>query len=425
MIKYLNCCWYLVSMKRLILGVLFISVLILGCTTPSEENTGLLLLKDDSKATEQGIENIVSANNRFAFDLYSALPKDKPNLFFSPYSISSAFSIAYEGAANQTATEIENVLGFPVDATERRSSFARMYNLLNKTDKEYQLYTANAFWAQENYPFLSEYVGVVEQYYDGNVVNVDFVNETESSRLRINQWVENHTNNRIKDLLPVGSVDSLTRLVITNTIFFKGDWNLQFDPRDTQEADFKVSKNQTKKVQLMSLVDEPQGYGETEEVQVLQLPYKGNEISMLVILPKEESLETIEKNLSIERLSEWKNALQKKKADVYLPKFKLETSYDLVPTLREMGMNVPFTENADFSGMSAQEQLLITGVLHKAFVEVNEEGTEAAAATGIIVGTTSYEPPTVFRADHPFIFIIQENSTGEILFLGRFSEPPQ
>ena len=385
-----------------------------GCAVNAEQ-------KDDSEATPEKVSAVVNANNEFAFDLYSKYKDEKEgNIFFSPYSISTVMAMTYEGARGQTAKEIQSVFHFPEESI-RRPGFARLYNEINKKDKEYQLSTANTLWAQEDYKFLDEYFSTIKRYYDGDVTNLDFIKETEKSRVTINKWVEDKTKNKIKDLIPQGAIDGYTRLVLTNAIYFKGDWVLQFDKKKTREADFKVSPEKTVKVQMMGLTGDKAkfNYAETEELQILEMPYEGDELSMLVILPR-ENLESID--INNEKLNELRGMLSERKISVYMPKFKFETKYFMEKDLIEMGMPTAFSMGADLSGMTGNMDLFIDKVIHQAFVEVNEEGTEAAAATAVIVALKS-SISDYFMADHPFMFIIQQKDTGNILFMGRVVDP--
>lgn len=383
---------------------------------------------DDTGATKEGVNAVVNANNQLAFELYSQFNEESKdsNIFFSPYSISIALTMTYEGARGQTAEEMQSVLHIPEDANVRRPNFARIYNKINKKDKKYKLSTANALWAQKDYKFLEEYTNNVEKYYGGKLTNLDFAGESEKSRQTINKWVEDQTNNKIKDLIPQGVLNAYTRLVLTNAIYFKGTWVKQFDEKDTKEEDFRIDSSNTVKVPMMRLIGNGVkfNYAETDEIQILEMPYHGEDLSMLIILPKGNDLANIEKSITLEKLSEWKNMLNEQRVDIFIPKFKFETKYFMAKALSDMGMPTAFSPAADFSGMDGTKDLLIQNVIHQAFVEVNEEGTEAAAATGVVMGITSVGPRIpIFRADHPFIFIIQEIETGNILFLGRVSDP--
>jgi len=391
------------------------------------DNTSVLSLSQDRKLdSESDVNNVVNSSNQFAFDLYSNLKGEKGNIFFSPYSLSTAMAMTYEGARGQTAEEIRQVFHYPEDIEILRREYAETINQINKKDKKYELRTANALWAQKSYPFSPEYFKTVEKYYGGKVTNVDFARDTENSRLTINKWVEDQTNNRIRDLIPQGAINSLTRLVLTNAIYFKGNWETQFPKKNTKEADFRVSADKKVRVPMMFIREGKFNYTENEALQLLELPYAGNELSMLVLLPRNE-LSEVEPYLKADKIKNLKENLRQEEVDVYLPRFKFETKYLMggeQGILGRMGMPTAFSETqADFSGMTGRPDLYITEVVHQAFVEVNEEGTEAAAATGIIMGAKAVLIKKVFRADRPFIFFIQEKRTGAILFFGRVMEP--
>jgi len=392
----------------------------------SGNNSVLSLSQEKKLESEPDINSVVNSSNQFAFDLYSNLKGKEGNIFFSPYSLSTAMAMTYEGARGQTAEEIRQVFHYPEDIEILRRGYAGIINQINKKDKKYELRTANALWAQKSYPFLPEYFKTVEKYYGGKVTNVDFVRDTENSRLTINKWVEEQTRNRIKDLIPQGVITSLTRLVLTNAIYFKGNWETQFPKQNTKEADFKVSADKKVRVPMMFIGGRKFNYTENEALQLLELPYAGNELSMLVLLPRNE-LSEVEPYLKPDKIQDLMKDMRQEEVDVYLPRFKFETKYLMggeKGILGRMGMPTAFSEmRADFSGMTGKPDLYITEVVHQAFVEVNEEGTEAAAATGIIMGAKAVLMKKVFRADHPFIFFIQEKRTGAILFFGRIMEP--
>jgi len=379
----------------------------------------------------QDASSVVNANNQFAFDLYSKYKSKDGNIFFSPYSISSAIAMTYEGARGQTAEEMQAVFHFPQDASIRRDSFLKIYQQINKKDKKYKLTTANALWAQKDYSFLEDYFKLIKDYYGGKATNLDFINETEKSRLTINSWVEEQTNDKIKDLIPPRILSSFTRLLLTNAIYFKGYWFKRFDKDSTEEGDFRVTPVNKIKARMMRLIAEEENYVETDRLQILELPYEGGELSMLILLPKDDDLRSVEESLSSQNLSEWKKLLREEKVNVYLPRFKFETKYFMAEDLKGMGMPAAFTPGidfggkADFSGMTGNKRLNIYEVIHQAFVDVNEEGTEAAAATAVLMKGGSAAPRIVktFKADHPFIFLIQEKATGNILFVGRVTDP--
>ena len=385
------------------------------------------IVVDDKGATTAGINSVISANNQFALELYSELKNSDGNVFFSPFSISTALAMTYEGARGKTADEMQSVFHFPINENLRRSSFAAIQNQINKTDSKYKLSIANALWAQNDYKFLSEYTNVLQQYYAGKATNVDFKNLIEESRQTINKWVEDKTNNKITNLFPKGSLNSMTRLVLTNAVYFKGTWIKQFEKKQTRDDDFRISATNIVKVPMMQRTDKDAkfNYTESDNLQILEMPYEGDKLSMIVLLPKNDSLSSLESSLSLEKINDWRSKLREQRVDVFMPKFTFDTKYFMSDTLAKMGMPKAFTDNADFSGMDGTKSLSIQNVIHQAFVDVSEEGTEAAAATGVSVGITSFMPQQtpIFRADHPFIFVIQDKENGNILFFGRVSNP--
>ncbi|MBU1089376.1 serpin family protein [Patescibacteria group bacterium] len=385
-------------------------------------------ISPETSASESEIAAVVDASNQFAFDLYSEYKAEGGNVFFSPYSISTALAMTFEGARGQTAEEMQTVFHFPENEDERKLGYSGLLGKINAENENYKLSTANALWAQENYKFLDEYFETVEKYYGGGVTNLDFAKETESSRITINNWVEDQTNDKIKDLIPVGGITGSTKLVLTNAIYFKGDWLKQFNEDETRDDDFRMSSGETIEVPMMQQTDEEAkfNFAENEELQILELPYSGEELSMLILLPKNDDLDLLENNLTLANLAAWKKDLRKEQVKVFIPKFKFETKYFMAKDLAEMGMPTAFSGAADFSGMTGERDLFISAVIHQAFVEVNEEGTEAAAATAVVMDEEMVAEPEsipIFRADHPFVFLIQEKETGSILFLGRVSDP--
>lgn len=380
---------------------------------------------------------VLLANNQFAFDLYRKLASDPrqagANIFFSPWSISSAFALTYEGARGNTADEIRSVFHFPASTATLREGYSELSARLNSKNSGYTLSTANALWAEKSHPFLPDYISTADRYYEAETTNLDFINQPEASRITINRWVADQTNNHIRDLLPAGSIHSLTRLVITNAIYFKGTWVKQFDAAKTVERDFHVTPSQTVRVQMMSRTDKDAmyWYTETDTLQVLGMPYaqrKGSELSMLVLLPKGHTLEAVGHSLDAQSVADLNQALEYKRVYVYFPRFRMETTYGLNEVLSDMGMPGAFISGlSDLSGMDGTRDLFIDWVFHKAYVDVNEEGTEAAAATAVGVAMAysqiPMEPIPVFCADHPFIFLIQESDTGHILFMGRMMNP--
>ena len=367
--------------------------------------------------------NIIDANNKFAINFYSQVSQGSDdNIFFSPWSISTAFAIAFEGAKENTADEIRKVFGFPSDYEKRTNEFKSAMDDLNPNNSKYQLSVANALWLADKFEPHEEYVNTTTNFYDSDVSTVNFISNDGVDQ--INAWVEDKTQEKIKNILEPGSTDEDTRLAITNAIYFKSNWVTQFNEHKTSN-DIFWNDDITSTIPLMHLESAYFNYTQMEQLQILKMPYDGDRLSMLVLLPNENNgLDALEESLSIENLNLWQNQLHSQKVEVFMPKFKLETTYDLKTLLVEMGMSTPFSEGiADFSGI-APISLFISQAVHKAFVDVNEEGTEAAAATAIVISTESYKPPPpVFRADHPFVFLIQDDSTGNILFIGRMVNP--
>lgn len=418
-----------------------LALVLAGCTGPGEPgpstpgDTPTPSPSTTITAIPGSESTVVDANNQFALDLYARLADDPShhtdNLFFSPFSISSALAITYEGARGTTAEEIRSVFRFPANQNIMRSGFTEVITGINSPSNTYTLRTANALWAEKTFSFLPEYISAGEKYYGAKTTNLDFINKPDESRVAINRWVEDQTEDKIRGLLSEDSIDPDTRLVITNAIYFKGTWTRQFDEEKTMDADFRTGTGSIVRVPMMQRTDEDAryGYAETDMFQALSMPYEsgdGKELSMLVLLPKSNDLSTIESSFNASSLATLRQSISTRRVMVYFPKFTMETKYSLSRMLSTMGMPIAFSGSADFSGMAGTKDLYIDDVIHQAFVEVNEEGTEAAAATAVIMRQTSLlieEPTPVFRADHPFIFMIQDSDTGNILFMGRVSDP--
>jgi len=383
------------------------------------------------------ISTVTAGNNEFALELYAQLRDDPEalgqdgNMFFSPYSISTALAMTYAGAGGETAKQMAEVLHFSLPSEKLHGAFGRLEKQLNAAGKkdDYQLHVANALWGQKDYKFLGEFLKVTKDNYGAGLEEVDFRRETEKARVKINTWVEKQTKDKIKNLIPRGVLGSLTRLVLTNAIYFKGDWKSKFEEKDTKDMPFHVTKEKTKQVPMMYQKGDFR-YAENDDLQVLELPYKGDDLSMIVLLPKKvDGLKKQEQSLTGENLNKWLERLHEQEVHVYLPKFKITWGvYDLKKVLRKMGMKDAFSQlRADFSPMTGAKDLYISNILHKAFVAVDEEGSEAAAATAVIMtrtGSSGRHIPT-FRADHPFVFMIRDNRSDSILFMGRVTNPAQ
>ena len=397
----------------------------------------------DNAAEKENMDKkiIVDGNNEFALDLFAKLQSTKGNLFFSPYSISTALAMTYAGARNQTESQMAEVLHFPVSANRRMDSsskslpdrqqfpkeFGKIIKDLNNRGQKgaYTLTVANALWGQKDYGFLEEFLELIESSYDGRLNEADFIRAAENARETINAWVEKKTNGKIKNLISQGVLNAMTRLVLTNAIYFKGNWAKQFKEDRIQDAPFTLADGNKINVAMMNQKAEF-GYMETDTFQALEMPYVDQELSMVILLPKKfDALDEFEKTLTLENLTQWLTKIHKREVVVFVPKFKMTSQFSLASVLKSMGMEDAFSSNADFSGINGKRDLFISAVIHKAYVEVNEEGTEAAAATGVVMRLTSVGPAPipVFRADHPFLFLIRDNLTGSILFIGRVVNP--
>lgn len=371
--------------------------------------------------------------NSFAFEILQQMNKDQiyeNNIFFSPYSIFTALAMTYEGSRGNTAIEMADVLKIPQDNDSFHNYVDSLYTYLNKNDS-YTISTANALWIKENYEILNTFLTTVESYYHATSQSVDFSNPVQASEI-INQWVENNTNNLIKDLVPPDAIDPyLCRLILTNAIYFKGTWKIQFEEVNTTDRSFELSTGQIKNVSTMKLTgtEDTFNYTETETVQILEIPYDGEDISMIIVLPRDEkNLSTIISAIDETTFDLWIDTLERREVDIYFPKFKIETPVlNLNNILQNVGIKEAFGNDADFSGITGKKDLLISDVLHKAYINVNEEGTEAAAATAVIMELKSINgggsKRVVFDCDQPFLFILQHKETRTILFMGTVEDP--
>ncbi|XP_027816682.2 serpin B3-like isoform X1 [Ovis aries] len=409
-----------------------------------------------------------------AIDLFHQIRQsEKENIFLSPFSVSSALAMTYLGARENTASEMQKVLHFSEIAENPRGQaagnpvekpgnihhhFQKLLTELKKSTDAYELRVANRLYGEKEFPFLQEYMDNVQKFYLASVESADFKNAAEESRKMINSWVESQTNGgwtkspcskqranlqqlnvenededssgneRIKGLFPKDSLDSTTVLVLVNAVYFKGQWNQKFQEESTAEEKFWLNKDTSKPVQMMKQTSHF-NFVSLEDVQakILEIPYKGGELSMLVLLPSEaDGLQELEDQLTAEKLIAWTSPqnMGKRQVDLHLPRFKVEDSYDLVPTLKALGMVDAFHDGAaDFSGMTGRRDLVVSTVVHKCFVEVTEEGTEAAAATDVEIITRAGRNSESFRCDHPFLFLIKHIRTNSILFCGRVSSP--
>lgn len=374
-------------------------------------------------------------NNAFAIELYGQLRNQSGNLFFSPESISTALAMTYAAARGHTAAEMAKTLHFTLPAGQLHPAIGALLRDRNTAHDGYQLKEADALWVQEGYSLLPEYLKLNKDNYEAGLNQLDFKGSTEGSRQTINLWVEQRTENKIRELLQPGILTPDTRLVLTNAIYFKGDWEKQFKKEDTQEEDFHLSDAQAIKTPLMHMA-KGFSYFDGGSFQALEIPYKNKELSMVILLPKAmEGLSEFEQSLNPANMHQSLDQLRPAgRVIVTMPKFKIEARFELRDTLIAMGMKNAFDGNmADFTGLTSRKtmqrdggNLYIGAVIHEAYVDVNEEGTEAAAATAVITRRAAIghpAPPIIFRADHPFMFLIRDNRSGSILFIGRVTNP--
>lgn len=355
----------------------------------------------------------------FAFELYARLTEAPGNLFCSPLSIRSALAMTYAGARGATAREMERVLVFRPGMHEAFGAALR--DLGRAGEKRLELAVANSLWAQKDHGFLPAYLDLTRKHYDAACRNVDFVGATEAARKAINGWVEERTKRKIKELFKPGILRPTTRLVLANAVYFKAAWAYPFEPNFTKDRPFHLSSGETVSVPTMRR-SRTFRYGEAEGLQVLELPYEGRRFVMMILLPKD--LAAFEKGLGGTMVDAWVERMKPRQVDVRLPRFGMTCEYRLDRTLAAMGMPTAFGEQADFSGLDGTQELFISAVVHKAFVGVDERGTEAAAATGVAFGRKGLPPdPVLFQADRPFVFLIRDTKSGSILFLGRVSDP--
>jgi serpin B len=376
---------------------------------------------------------LAEANNRFAWDLYARLREESDgNLFYSPQSISIALAMTYHGARGATAAEMAKVLHLETPQEDVPAAFAALLNRMKAggaggsevaAQRGYKLSLANRLWGQDGYRFLDSFLAPLAESYQAPLGRLDFARQTEAARKTINDWVANQTNDKIKDLLAPGVLDSTTRLVLTNAIYFKGTWASQFDKAVTRPAPFTISGGQQVDVPMMHQKLQA-NYDQNELVTVIELPYQGDAVSFIGILPtKTDGLADVERVLSPAKLTEWTASMGSPEVEVWLPKFKTTSEFVLNDVLAKLGMPKAFGSEADFSGMDGTRNLYISAAVHKAFVDVNEEGTEAAAATAVVMAERAMLRQPTFRADHPFLFVIRDNATGSILFAGRVMDP--
>jgi serpin B len=405
---------------------------------PSPAEGSLVLASDHPRNTTPSapaadVSQLANDNAAFAMALYQALQANNNNLIVSPYSISQALAMTYAGARGDTEKQMAATLHFTLRQPSLHPAFNALDLALMKPaatqegqGTPFQLNIANAIWGQKDYAFLLDFLNVLAENYGAGLRLADFVNAPDPARLVINQWVSDQTQNKINDLLPSGSVTPDTRLILTNAVYFKAGWQYTFEPSLTQNGDFKVLDGSTVSVPFMHW-SEPEGvdYVKGANYQAVSLPYIGGKQSMLILIPEAGQFSDFQKALSAESLQQIENSLVGNQVELSLPKFTFSTDTPLGDTLAALGMPDAFKAGvADFSGMDGSDKLFISAVLHKAFVGVDEEGTEAAAATAVVVGTMAMPISEIqLTVDRPFIFLIRDNDTGAILFMGQVLNP--
>jgi serpin B len=380
---------------------------------------------------EGDIVALVDGNSVFAFDLYQALKDSNDNLFYSPYSISLALAMTYAGARGETEQQMADTLHFIHSQNHLHPAFNSLDMELSqrgegakgKDGEGFRLNIVNAIWGQKDYAFLTEFLDILAENYGAGLRILDFVKSPEDARITINKWVSDETEARIKDLIPQGAIDSLTRLVLTNAIYFNAAWQFPFKEDATSDGTFYLLDGGQTIVPKMSQT-ESFGYAEGEDYQAVELPYDGQELSMIILLPKAGQFETFEDSMSYQIVQGIISDLERREVNLTMPKFEFESEFSLAQTLAAMGMPIAFSANADFSGMTGNRDLSIAEVIHKSFISVDEAGTEAAATTAVIMKLTATPGmPVDVTIDRPFIFLIRDIETETILFIGRVLNP--
>ena len=405
-------------------------------TTPVGTPVSFKVVKSDEPriaspdVTDTQLSTLVSGNNNFAFNLYQQLKKNSTgNLFYSPYSISTALAMTYAGAAGDTAKQMSTALQFTLPQAQLHPAFnqlaldlaSRGQNAQGTGGKSFSLNIANALWGQQDYQIQSAFLNTLAQNYGAGMNLLDFINAPENSRVTINNWVSSQTNNRINDLLPQGSIDSLTRFVLTNAIYFDAAWQDPF-PKSTGDGTFNLLDGSAVIVPMMSR-EGGYNYIKANGYQAIELPYSGNEIAMDIIMPDAGKFTAFESSMTADKVNGIIASLQNSFMALTMPKFSFDSSFSLKSALSALGMPIAFSDtNADFSGITGNTDLHISDVVHKAFVAVDEEGTEAAAATGVVIGLAAM-PEYSMTVDQPFVFLIRDIQTNSILFIGRVLNP--
>ncbi len=411
---------------------------VLSTPVPVEE----LRSDRDRSVTSVGsadLDELVRGNNAFAFDLYQALSDGEGNLFYSPFSISQALAMTSAGARGETQRQIADTLHHRLPQNDLHPAFNALDRTLasrgkgspgapakdGEADEYFRLNIANAVWGQEGYHFLPDFLDVLAEHHGAGMMAADFAGAPDESRVRINDWVAEETSGKVKDLLPPGIIDPSTRLVLTNAIYFNASWLWPFSPRNTEMRPFHLGGGGTVGVPMMTeTAKDFYGYARGDGYQAVDLPYSWGELSMTILLPDEGGLEEFEGSLNSEMLDRIIDDIEIDYITLTMPLFEFESEFDLSDTLAGMGMPDAFGAEADFSDMTGSRDIWIRAVVHKAFVSVDEKGTEAAAATAVAMPASGVsKEPIAVTVDRPFVFLIRDTGTGTVLFLGRVSNP--
>ncbi|APR84611.1 Serine protease inhibitor (serpin family) [Minicystis rosea] len=416
------------------------------CTDPNVAGCIVVSAKErveTPNVSDADLATVVAGNTTFAVDLYQRLRADPGNLFYSPFSISQALAMTYAGARGETATQMAKALHFPSDAGVLHAAFDALDLALGnrgegakgKDGQPFRLNVANSLWGQIGYDFQTPFLDTLAESYGAGVHVADFAGAAETSRGLVNKWISEKTEAKIPELIAKGMITSDTKFVLANAVYFNASWAVPFEKEGTHQAPFTRADGSTVQVDMMN-AGQDTGYAEGDGYQALDLPYSNGStsdtpdsagagpVSMTLILPAAGTLDAFETSLTGDKLKAILESIHQREVVISMPKFKMKSSFDLPKELDKLGMVDAFTTDADFSGISAQSKLTIRHVVHQATVDVDESGTEAAAATAVIGGDTAYNPdPPSIKLDHPFLVVIRDKPTGTILFLGRVADP--
>ncbi len=416
-------------------AMLVLSVLLSACGTPRPSASlaqSSLKRVEDPAVPQSDISTLVQGDNAFALDLFHSLSSENGNLAFSPYSLSVALAMPYAGARGQTETQMAQALHYTLPQDRLHPAFNRLDQDLAKegqaaseSAQPMQLKIANAVWAEQTFSFLQSYLDLIAQNYGAGIRLSDIVHNPDGVRQAINDWVSQQTNNKIKDLIPSGAMDAATRMVLVNAIYFKADWSNEFDPANTKDAPFNLLDGT--QVTSKQMADHFSGvpYASGDGWQAVELPYVGDTAAMDILVPDAGRFQDFESSLDVQKLDAMIGSMQPVGLELAMPKFSFRSTFDMGSPLSSLGMSDAFNaDRADFSGMTGKRDLYITKVVHQAYIAVDEKGTEAAAATGVVMGLTAIQmPDKQLTIDRPFIFVIRDVQSGQILFLGRVLDP--